>query len=56
MLEDIKRTFGEVFGWVKTILPIGRKTSLIIFALSLILLVDYFIYPSCILLTLFFML
>lgn len=54
MLEDIKRTFGEVFGWVKTILPIGRKTSLIIFALSLILLIDYSIYPSFVLLSLFF--
>lgn len=42
MLEDIKRTFGEVFGWVKTILPIGRKTSLIIFCLSLVLLFSYF--------------
>lgn len=54
MLEDIKRTFGEVFGWVKTILPIGRKTSRIIFALSLILLIDYFIYPNFVLLSLFF--
>lgn len=54
MLEDIKRTFGEVFGWVKTILPIGRKTSLIIFSLSLILLIDYFVYPNFILLSLFF--
>ena len=54
MLEDIKRTFGEVFGWVKTILPIGRKTSYIIFALSLILLADYFIFPCFFLLILFF--
>lgn len=46
MLEDIKRTFGEVFGWVKTILPIGRKTSLIIFSLSLLLLIAYF-YFNC---------
>ncbi len=35
MLEDIKRTFGEVFGWVKTIYPLGKKTALIIFALAL---------------------
>ena len=46
MLEDIKRTFGEVFGWVKTILPIGRKTSLTIFCLSLVFLVDYFCFCS----------
>lgn len=55
MLEDIKRTFGEVFGWVKTILPLGRKTSLIVFCLSLVLLVSYF-YFNCFtfLLVLFF--
>lgn len=47
MLEDIKRTFGEVFGWVKTILPIGRKTSLIIFCLSLVFVVDYFYFSHC---------
>lgn len=46
MLEDIKRTFEEVFGWVRTILPIGRKTSLIIFCLALILLISYF-YFDC---------
>ena len=55
MLEDIKRTFGEVFGWVKTILPIGRKTSITIFCLSLIFLIDYFcFYKVCLLLVLFF--
>lgn len=34
MLEDLKRTFGEVFGWVKTVYPLGKKTALIIFALA----------------------
>lgn len=34
MLADLKRTFGEVFGWVKTIYPLGKKTALIIFALA----------------------
>ena len=55
MLEDIKRTFGEVFGWVKTILPIGRKNSFIIFCLSLVFLFDYFCFSPCgFLITLFF--
>lgn len=54
MLADIKRTLGEVFGWVKTILPLGRKVSKIIFLLSLILLVLHFYYCSSVLLVLFF--
>ena len=54
MLEDIKRTFGEVFGWVKTILPLGRKVSLIIFSLCLILLWAYFNYNSSLFLVMFF--
>jgi phosphatidylserine decarboxylase len=53
MLEDIKRTFGEVFGWVKTILPIGRRASIIIISLSLILLWSYFYYSFFPLLILF---
>lgn len=54
MLADIKRTLGEVFGWVKTILPLGRKVSKIIFLLSLILLILHFYYCSSVLLVLFF--
>ena len=54
MLADIKRTLGEVFGWVKTILPLGRKVSKIIFLLSLVLLILHFYYCSSILLVLFF--
>ena len=42
MLEDIKRTFGEVFGWVKTIYPLGKKTALIIFALALVAFAVYY--------------
>ena len=54
MLADIKRTLGEVFGWVKTILPLGRKVSKIIFLLSLILLILHFYYCSSVFLVLFF--
>lgn len=41
MLEDIKRTLGEVFGWVTTVHPRGKRTSLIIFALALTAFIVY---------------
>ncbi len=58
MLEDIKRTFGDVFGWVKTIHPIGKKAALIIFFISLVLFIlsyfiCYYIAPLAILLFIF---
>jgi phosphatidylserine decarboxylase len=37
MLEDLKRTFGEVFGWVATIHPRGKATAAITFFCALIL-------------------
>jgi phosphatidylserine decarboxylase len=54
MLEDIKRTFGEVFGWVKTVYPLGKKTALIIFLLGLIALISYFYTKACFTLAIFY--
>lgn len=48
MVEDIKRTFGEVFGWVTTILPLGRKTARTIILLAVLSLGFYFYTKSCI--------
>lgn len=52
MLEDIKRTFGDVFGWVKTVHPIGKKAALIIFSLSLIFFILSFFICACLFSTL----
>ena len=41
MLEDITRTLTEVFGWVKTVHPRGKITSLIIFILAVIAFLAY---------------
>ena len=54
MLQDLKRTFGEVFGWVTTIHPIGRRVARNIFLLAALLLACYFVLCSCIFLKLFF--
>lgn len=42
MLQDFKRSLGEVFSWIGTVLPIGRKTAVKIFLLAVILLGFYF--------------
>ena len=42
MFDDIKRTFGEVFGWTTTILPMGRKLAGRIFVLAVISLAFHF--------------
>lgn len=51
MLEDIKRTFGEVFGWVNTVHPRGKKTAAIIFALALTAFIVYLLTCSFLSLT-----
>ena len=55
MLEDIKRTFGEVFGWIITVLPVGRKLARLAFALAAVLLAFYFLLGNCILIKLFWL-
>jgi phosphatidylserine decarboxylase len=47
MIEDIKRTFGDVFGWVLTVHPIGRKTARTIITLAVISLASYFVTNAC---------
>ena len=54
MFDDIKRTFGEVFGWLTTILPLGRKTARGIFWLALISLIFYFLTGAYVQLVIFY--
>lgn len=37
MFEDFKRTFGDVFGWITTVLPVGKKAAKLIFIISVLL-------------------
>ena len=55
MLQDLKRTFGEVFGWVTAIHPIGRRVARNIFLLAAVLLACYFVLCNCIFLKLFWL-
>ena len=55
MLQDLKRTFGEVFGWVTTVLPIGRKLARNIFLMAAFLLACYFYLHNCMFLKLFWL-
>jgi phosphatidylserine decarboxylase len=47
MIEDIKRTFKEILGWVFTILPIGKRTALEISLLALLALLIYLLTKAC---------
>jgi phosphatidylserine decarboxylase len=55
MLQDIKRTFGEVLGWTLNVLPLGRRAARNIFLLAIILLGFYFALGHCFLLKLFWL-
>lgn len=54
MFDDIKRTFGEVFGWTLHILPLGRKTARRIFLLALISLIIFFMTGAALQLAIFY--
>jgi len=54
MIEDIKRTFGEVFGWTTSVHPIGTKTVKIILVLAVISLGFYFYTMACLQLWVFY--
>jgi phosphatidylserine decarboxylase len=55
MFKDLKRTFGEVFGWTATVLPHGRKLARNIILLAVISLGLYFFTKSCLQLWLFWL-